>query len=432
MTSLFPSRLTKLLTQGWLILIATTPLQAQPLLTLEEVVQTVLKNNFAIQVARNKQKIAAKNHHIGKAGFLPQLDMHLGGQANRQVWPQVVDHTSLSAGFRLTWNIFRGMHSIFTYQHLGKERQISQLQTQQTMEEKVAAAIKGYYSLVLAQQEKHVLESALAVSKEVLQLAQAKYEVGECTQLAYLTAQVQYNDAQAKLLAQEEAITAAKLTLRSLLGRDGPEEFTTVEAIPLPQPLPWEALWEAFTAANPSILVAQKRCEEAALALKLQQANLWPCIDFSLGYSLGSQYQAQTWQATPRAFQYGIGISFNLFHAFQHATAIQEAQIKADNAQLERAAQQVQLAAALKQHFLHYTQQLQCYALFQQHVQVGQENAKVALAQYRLGSITLLALDKARQSAQEATLKCLQTIYEAKVTEVELQRLGGGLLDSYE
>lgn len=431
MTYSFDSRLLKTLMHGGLLLIATLPLQAQPLLTLEEVVQTVLKNNFAIQRARNEQKIAAKNHHIGNAGFLPMLDTSLKGHSNHQTFPQDVDNTSLSADLSLTWNVFSGMQSIFTYQHLGKLSQISQLQAQQTIEAKVAEATKGYYSLALVQKKKHVLEGYLTVSKEVLQLAQAKYEIGEYTKLDYLTAQVQYNDEQAKLLLQEEALTTAKLTLQGLLGRDAPQDFTVVEDIPLPSKLTWETFSQALTTAHPSILAAQKHSEDAAIAVKLQQAKLWPRVDFSVGYALGSQRQQdQTWEATPRGFQYGIGISFNLFHAFQHATAIQEAQIKAHNAQLSLEAQQAQLEATLKQHFLHYTQQLQRYELAQQHVQVSQENVAVALEQYRLGSITLLELDKARQGAQETTLKWLQAVYDAKVSEVELQQLGGRVLDA--
>jgi outer membrane protein TolC len=83
----------------------------------------------------------------------------------------------------------------------------------------------------------------------------------------------------------------------------------------------------------------------------------------------------------------------------------------------------------LQKHFLHYTQRLKRCELAQQHVQVSQENVAAALTQYRLGCITLLALDKARQNDQETTLKYLQAIYDAKVTEVALQKLGGTLLD---
>jgi hypothetical protein len=61
---------------------------------------------------------------------------------------------------------------------------------------------------------------------------------------------------------------------------------------------------------------------------------------------------------------------------------------------------------------------------------VSQESVELALAQYCLGSVTPLVLDKARKNDQETTLKYLQAIYDAKVNEVELQQLGGALLDA--
>ncbi len=411
-------RLTKLLVYGWLIFRVIEPLQAQTLLTLEEAVQTVLKNNFDIQIARNKQQIATQNHHIGNTGFLPRLDTHLSGNGDQQT-----SNIPLSTGFSLNWNIFNGMHSLFSYQHLGRLRQISQLHTQEVMDQKVAEVAKSYYSLALNQKKKCLLESCLAIAQEVLQLTQAKYKVGECTKLDYLTAQVQYNENQANLLLQEEAMAEAKLTFRNLLGKNAPEDFIIVEDIPLPSELTWEALSQALKTTNTSLLTAQKSCEDAALAIKMQKAKLWPQVDFSLGYALGSQHLDHGWKATPTGFHYGVAVSFNLFNAFQHYTAIQEAKVKADNANLSLEAQQMQLEARLKQFFLHYTQQLQRHTLIQQHVQVSQENEALALEQYRLGKITLLELDKARKNAQEAALKCWQAIYDAKITEVALQRL---------
>jgi outer membrane protein len=399
-------------------------------LTLKEVVQRVLAHNFDIQVARNKQNIAAKNYHIGKAGFLPSLDANLDLHQEHTTWPQGqnADAANLSAGLGLKWTFFNGMQRIFTYQHLRKISQIDQLVTQQTIEEKIAETITSYYRLALAQKKKHVLESFLAVSKEVLQLAKARYEVGQYSKLEYLNAQVQHNEAQEKLLLQEEVCTTEKLALQSLLGQESLEDFRIVEDIPLPSRLSWEALTEASATVNTGIQIAQKRCEDAALAIKLKKADLWPSVDLFLGYNFGSERHDQCWEATPRGFRYGISVRLNLFHAFQHAVAIQEAGIGFDNAQLHLRNQQIQLEATLQKHLLHYTQQLKRCELAQQHMQVSQENVATALVQYRLGSSTSLTLDKARQNDQETTLKYLQAIYDAKVTEVELQKLEGTLL----
>ena len=54
-----------------------TTTQAQGLLTVEEAIQIGLENNFDIRIADNKQKIAAHDHTLGHASFLPTIDASL-------------------------------------------------------------------------------------------------------------------------------------------------------------------------------------------------------------------------------------------------------------------------------------------------------------------------------------------------------------------
>lgn len=418
----------------WCLLLLTyIPLQAQSELTLAEVIQHVLANNLDIQTARNKQKIAAQNHHLGNAGFFPTLDTNLGLHKEHLIRSQKpnVEVANLSVGLGLQWNVFNGMRSIVTYQHLEQLSQISQLEIQQTIEEKVAETIIRCYTLVLAQQKKHVFNDSIAVAKEVLQLAEAQYALGQSTQLDYLTAQVAYNEEEANLLLQEEECTNARLALCSLLGPAAPKDFAIVEETPSPPKEDhWTARIESLAETNTGMKISQKRYEDARLAIKLEKAKLWPSIDLNIGYTLGRKYQDQRWEAKPQGLTYGISIRFNLFNAFRHATAIQEVGIQADNTQLVLRSQQIQLEAEWEKHFLHYNQQLKRYGLAQQHVQVSQNNVALALKQYRVGLTTLLELNKARQNAQETQLKCLQALYETKITEVALHKLSGTLLDA--
>ncbi len=414
---------------GCLLLLSATTTLAAPLLTLEEVVEIVLQHNFDVKIACNKQRIAAEKYHLGTAGFLPSLDVKLRGNDRFLTHPErkYRDGASLSAGTTLNWRLFSGLSSLYYYEHLGNRSQISQLKTAQVVVDQVTKATKRYYTLAVAQGKKRVSENSLAVSKEVLQLTEAKYKVGKCTRLDYLTAQVQHNEEQVKLLLLEEETTKAKLNLWILLGENALEDFAVVEAIPPPTLLDWPSLEEAFTTGNKSIAISQKDCENAALDVQLQQAKLWPTVDFSFGYNLGSSYQKDRWEATPRGFRGGISVSFNLFHAFQHSTDIQVAGIQVDSAHVGLAKQQTELAAAFRELFLQHTQQLQRYDLALQHLQLSQENVALALEQYRLGGITLLALHQARKTAQETTVRSLQAIYDAKVTELELWRLAGRL-----
>lgn len=434
MTLVTPFRLvyqrtaTLLLTVG-LCLSAATSLQAQPLLTLEEAIQIALKHNADIRIAQGGQKIAAKNYHLGNAGFLPKLDVHVRGDMSHPILSTNNAFPSLSPDLKLTWNIFSGLQHLYTYQNLGTLHRISQLRAQQTTAQQVAAVIKGYYALVLAQQKQQVLEKALVVAQKNLALAQAQYQAGTGTQLDYLTAQVQYNTEQAQLLAHQEALMAAQMTLQELLGYNSPQDFAVATTIPLAAKLTWETLTKDWATTSVELLTTQQQCREAALAVKLQKAKLWPRVDFLCGYKLHSQYQNHDWNNVHDGLYYGLSVSLNLFDAFQHHTAIQVARIQEGHAQLRSAATKRKIEAKMKQCYLRYTQLLQRYEMAQHHVQVSEQSAALALAQYQAGKITFLTLNKAEQDAQKTVLQQLQVAYETKSAEVELLQLAGRLLD---
>lgn len=421
-------RIANFMVAAALCLATAVTAHAQAPLTLQEAIQIALDHNISLKLAQGEQKIAYKNYHLGNAGFLPTVDAYLRGEATHPTQPQADTTAQVIPGIELKWTVFNGLAGFYTYQQLGQRHRIAQLQTQQALQTQVAAVIKAYYALVLAQQKQRVLEGALAVAQQVRDMVQQQYQLGQGTQLDYLTAQVQYNTEHAQLLAHEEALHTAQVTLQVLLGKEFSPPLTVVNNIPPPQKLSWDSLSQALEATNPAWLLAQQRRQEAAINVKLQYAKLWPQIDLKLGYQGEKPYVRSQWGKLSQGAHYGVSLRFNLFNALQHYTDIQVARLGVAQAQLRSAAQQQQLQATLKQRFMRYTQQLQRCAMAQQHVQVSQQSAALALEQYQLGKISLLALHKAKQSAQQTALQQLQAAYDAKVAEVALQQLCGTLL----
>ena len=83
--------------------------------------QIGLENNFDIQIAGNKQKIAAHDHTLGHAGFLPTIDASLSEDLDKQHWDiQRELRLTPSAKIVLNWTIFDGLGMFFAYQRLGK------------------------------------------------------------------------------------------------------------------------------------------------------------------------------------------------------------------------------------------------------------------------------------------------------------------------
>ena len=58
------------------LLVALCPIfvQAQDTLNVDEAIQRVLENNFAIRIAKNNADVAVNNNTLGNAGFLPVIN----------------------------------------------------------------------------------------------------------------------------------------------------------------------------------------------------------------------------------------------------------------------------------------------------------------------------------------------------------------------
>ncbi|MEM9417019.1 MAG: TolC family protein [Bacteroidota bacterium] len=414
----FVYHLFKLIVPGCLFFMTPTLLQAQPLLTLEEAMQEVLQNNKILQQARNRRRIDSQENHLIKTAFFPTLTLPSVGAT----WPQSArqhsrnmhyEHIWLKNEIGLSWRL--APSSFFSYQTLRIKDQISELRWQQEVAAQVAAAIKAYYGLVLAQQKQKMEVESLAVAKETLQLTKTKYEVGQETELDYLDAQVTYDQAYATFWRQEETIVRDKRAFCRQLGRDEFAAFDVTEEIPLPEPLDWETLLATYKTTSPVLLLAQKQSKNSINALKIEQADrLFPSLGLDLTYAC--------WDKQP---QYRIGLTLDFTNIFQYAINVRKERLEEENQRLALAGKQVDEEEKLRSEFLVYTQQLQDYTLQQRSVQVSQARAEAALEKYRLGSITLLALKRKQEEARRATQQCLEMGYNLKKREVELRRLAG-------
>lgn len=416
----------KPLVVGFLLFTSLASLRAQPVLTLEEAIQEALQNNKALQQARNSRKIDAYNHHISKTDFFPTLTLPSIGATwpesnthHRRTTHSLSAHTWYSNEIGLGWKLKPS--SLFSYQTLRTQDQISELKWQQNVATQIAETIKAYYSLVLARKKQKVGMERLVVAKETLQLAKAKHEVGQETALDYLDAQVTYEQAQAAFRKQEEYIANQKRELGRRLGRNEWSVFDVVEEIPLPELLAWETLLATYKTASPALLLAQKQHKSSTNTLKLKQADrLFP--------SLGLDFTYACWEEKPR---YGIKLTLDFTDIFHYAINVRKERLEEENYRLTLASTRVDEKEKLRNDFLVYARQLQSFQIKQRSVQVSRGRAAEALEHYRLGRKTLLALKKQQQETQEAILSCLEMHFELKNKEIALRNQAGMLPGNY-
>jgi outer membrane protein TolC len=83
----------------------------------------------------------------------------------------------------------------------------------------------SYYDLIRQNLRVNNFKKGLEISNDRLKLAKDRYEVGQGSKVDYYSAQVDYNEDKALLIAQEQSYLNTKISYNTLLVRNHQEEF---------------------------------------------------------------------------------------------------------------------------------------------------------------------------------------------------------------
>ena len=417
-----------------------TIVQQGETVTLADAIQTALAQNYQIKITQAQQQIALYNNTLGNAGVLPTLFGNLNNnnsnQHLRQTYlvpttsptdrPGVISkNTTTSLNFN--WTIFNGFATFYVLDQLKELVRISEVNTRANIEATLASVSTAYYGVVRQLQRLLAVRQALDISQYRLDLARTNYEVGSFSKVDYLTAQVDYNVDSAALIAQQLALSNAKILLNTLLVRDPATEFAVRDTILVRSDLVLERLRESLINNNPLLAAAVLNRRVADLNIKLAKAQQLPTINLLSGYAYTTTNNqgGNTTVATARnnGLTYGVQASVPIFNGFNQRRLNQVAAANALAAEYQANNQQVQLDLALMQTFQQYKTNLQLLSLEIQNYKITTQNVDIAYDRYRLGTLTAVGFRDVQRNLLDAQLRLIDAEYNAKTAEIELLRL---------
>ena len=424
---------------------ATVP--AAPPLSLQETIATALQHNYGILLSRRDEQIAGNNVTRGNAGQLPSLTGNLtrtfnNNNINQRFGgndPRVINGATsniFNTNVTLGWTIFDGFGMFIAYDRLKTLRQQQQQITRATVEETVENVTNAYYDVVRQAGKITSLEAALRIGQARIDLTQAQVEVGVSAKVEVLTARVDYNADRSLLLQQQQALTAAKITLNNLLGRTPRLDFAPSDSLVVTRDLREDVMTAGIKANNPRLAQARLGTDVATYNRKLTRAARFPQVGIVSGYGLNRNINNAAFAGTVlttstnqvRGLNYGITASVPIFDGFNLRRLEQNARVVEEQSQLSLDQTTLQLDADAATAFAQYQNFLQLLDLEETNIQLARQNVDIALERYRLGLLTPLALREAQRNELAAETRLLDIRYSAKQAEIALRRLSGGLV----
>ena len=424
---------------------------AAPPLSLRQAVAEALEHNYGILLSRQDEQVAQNNVTRGNAGQLPNIDGNLTRTFNKNNItsrvgsnePRIINGGTsnlLNTNVTLGWTLFDGLGMFVAYDRLKSLRAQQQEITRATVEETVETTTNAYYDVVRQAGKITSLEEALKIGQAHIDLTQAQVDVGVSAKVEVLTARVDYNADRSLFLQQQQALTAAKITLNTLLGRAPRLDFAPTDSLAVTRDLREDVVTAGIRANNPRLAEAKIGVDVAAYDRRLVRAARFPQVGLVTGYGLNRNVNNAQFITLPTGpvlststnntvgLNYGITASVPIFNGFNLRRQEQNARVAEEQSQLTLAQTSLQLDANAATAFAQYQNFIQLLDLEEANIQLARQNVDIALERYRLGLLTPLALREAQRNELDAETRLLDIRYSAKQAEVALRRLSGELV----
>ena len=435
------------LNKNFLILISfvffNLPSFSQETLTLQDVIEITLSNNFSISIARNESKIAENNSTIGNAGFLPTLDAtgnYIKSQSDtKQEYfdGRTIDKTgakssNLNAGLSLNWTIFDGFGMFANISMLKELRRIGEANFKSEVENNIADVTETYYNLIREKQVLDVLKETITISEERVRIAQSEKDVGSGSKFDLRQAQVDLNEDRSNLLKEELTYEQLKVSLNQLMGRDVNLDFSVSDTIVVDKKLNLEKLKNLTLERNTELNIAKKNLNLSEINLTLARSDLYPTISLTGGYNYTNSESAAGFIKSNKNYSlsYGVTASFNLFNGLNTRREIENAEINIESSRLSMEQVETEIEANLLNTYKKYLNSLQLVQLEEENHIIAQESVDIALEKLKLGNITPLEFRETQRKLIDAKSRLVSAQYDAKAAETELLRLSGRIIQT--
>jgi len=418
--------------------------QAQQMLTLEDAIQQGITKQYSIQISRQRELIAANENSLGNAGFLPTIT----GSANKNYTVSGIDQSffgglrpplvqsgvnsnSGNVGMAMAWTLYDGK-GMFVLRDRYKELQnLGAKQTESSIENLIALISSTYYDIIRQNLRVNNFKKGLEISNDRLKLAKDRYEVGQGSKVDYYSAQVDYNEDNALLIAQEQSFTNTKIGFNTLLVKDYKADFQIVNTIDLLPKLKLSELKMSALSQNPTLIGAILSKKISDLDTKNLQSQQKPQIDLLAGYNLNSVANGAGFgveKGSSDVFNYGLRATINIFDGYNQKRRIQNAKINAEIAALQIEDLKNALLSTLEKTYVTYENSMNLIQLETENYTIAKQNIDIAFDRFKVGIATSYELREVQRNAVAAETRLIEAKYAAKAAEIELIRLSGNLL----
>ena len=416
---------------------------SQEIIGLEKALSMTLKENVDIKIKTNELEQIRNYEKVGVLGALPRIILNgsassLNGNSSLEFatdnFPSIenerTESKSINGNIGISYNVFNGLGSIYTFQKLKQQRNLKSIELLIQIEQVLLKTAKEYFDISYLQENYKIVKELLAVSKERYNRIKVLNEFGNASNLDLLNAEIDLNKDSINLMNVEFELLDAKNKLNITLNRDILYDFKVDDKVEINRNLSYADLNRETQINNNNILLGQYIIDLSKKDKKINTLSILPNIDISVQYGY-NQIESNTSlvldQSTLGLTNF-INFSWDIFDALAKNKITKNSKIQIESNKLELSAIKKEIEKQFNATYKLYQNNINLIDIRKRNLLTSEKLFAISKEQFYQGQLSSNDFREAQIALSLSKNILNQTLYKAKIAELNLYRLSGKIL----
>ena len=437
------SLITKFILTVSIVSILSTNGFSQQLMSLEDALSLTLKENISVKIKTNELDQIKNYEKVGVLGTLPRIIVNGSASGNKGTsslefatddFPALEDaeseSKSISGNVGINYNLFNGLGSIYTYQKLKKQTDLKSTELSIQIEQVLLKTAKEYFDIAYLQENYNIIKELLDVSKERYNRIKVQNEFGNASKLDLLSAEIDLNNDSINLMNIEFELQIAKNQLNQTLNRDLAYDFLVENKVEINRDLNYSDLNQETQKNNNNVLLGQYMLDISKKDKKINAVSILPRIEISAqyGYNQTESNTSIILDQTSLGLTGFLNFSWDIFDGLAKNKITQNTRIQIESNKLELQSIKQEIQKEFNASYKQYENSINLIDIEKRNQSTSEKFFERAKEQFYQGQLSRNDFRLAQIDLSTSKNRLNQTLYNAKIAELNLYRLSGKII----
>ena len=437
------SPITKFILTVSIVSILSTNGFSQQLMSLEDALSLTLKENISVKIKTNELDQIKNYEKVGVLGTLPRIIVNGSASGNKGTsslefatddFPTLEDaeseSKSISGNVGINYNLFNGLGSIYTYQKLKKQTDLKSTELSIQIEQVLLKTAKEYFDIAYLQENYNIIKELLDISKERYNRIKVQNEFGNASKLDLLSAEIDLNNDSINLMNIEFELQIAKNQLNQTLNRDLAYDFLVENKVEINRDLNYSDLNQETQKNNNNVLLGQYMLDISKKDKKINAVSILPRIEISAqyGYNQTESNTSIILDQTSLGLTGFLNFSWDIFDGLAKNKITQNTKIQIESNKLELQSIKQEIQKEFNASYKQYENSINLIDIEKRNQSTSEKFFERAKEQFYQGQLSRNDFRLAQIDLSASKNRLNQTLYNAKIAELNLYRLSGKII----